>query len=61
VSKFLEEIHSEIKIRLEGYQRERETLSKATSRISELDALIAEAESELRGISSRIPHEEKDE
>lgn len=55
MSKFLVEIKKEVKIRLDGYLREKEQLAKAAARVVELDELIKEAESELATFEERCP------
>ncbi len=55
MSKFLEDIHREVQVRIDTYKRERDNLAKAAERVVELDALIAEAEAELSSFAARIP------
>lgn len=55
MSKFLKEMADEAAVRVASYKAEREILLKASARIQELDALIAEAESEHASISVRLP------
>lgn len=55
MSKFLEEMKQEARVRLESYKRERETLLQSAKRVSELNELIEEAQLELGEYEKRIP------
>lgn len=55
MSKFLEEMRAEARVRVQQYRKERDQLSNAAARIAELDALILEAEEEFGSLDKRIP------
>lgn len=60
MSKFLDEIHNEIKVRLAGYERELASYDSVEDRIAELHGLIAEAQTELASIAARLPQPEEE-
>lgn len=59
MSKFLEDMAREAKVRIDGYHRERAELLGASMRIAELDTLIEEAQEEHQSLLSRLPKKEK--
>lgn len=58
MSKFIEEMKREAEVRVEAYKREKEVLAKSAARMVELDALIVEAETEMKSLASRLPKQE---
>ena len=57
MSKFLQDIKQEIKVRLQQYKARKKELEGAAAELATLDALIAEAQAELDAIKARAPDE----
>lgn len=54
-----DELAAEIRVRLNQWKQERDALSRAAQRITELDTMIRDGETELVNMEARISQKER--